>query len=585
MATNLATRPGRAVLCGGVAGGRLPVEDPDPLPLALFGPAANVHLKIQEVSRELARDVPDEFLDLLDLAAYVYAADQATSRGGIAAEDLGRRWRRRLYFRVPVRRPDFWTDPDTHGLLTDVLSFLTDDEYLLDFRPRAGKGPSFQQYLDFGTTPLTGEIDEVVMFSGGLDSLAGAVEECVNHSRRVLLLNHRSSSKLAQRQLRLVDQLSERAGRAAPVFIPVWANKAEARLLLAGYLETVNRVVGADDRRFFSDFAGELGQLVRHVPGVGPEEAGRRSFALYRRHAEQVSGVIDAAIRDHAPAIRERSLPDTCLLRQVTGGGVAAETGTSRAVTDDLPCGGGNYFRRHGRAWLVGFAGGQRNFLLATQGAAYLHRLLGAPDRPVSAVALALEIYGHGRPAVEGAGVERLDPEALRLYRERAAEVLEELAAARDAGDAREVERLQRVAAALAAEIGRAKGLGKRTRLDLDGVERTRKAVGNAIRRLVWDAVRSRAAFVVDGRTAAEVVRVLASGAPAIDRAYPRTLFPAAEAYAGRCTAKTTGYAAGVTAALMVGQFARWLRGLPVVPDQVLNLLAAELTVPDPVAD
>ena len=105
-----------------------------------------------------------------------------------------------------------------------------------------------------------------------------------------------------------------------------------------------------------------------------------------------------------------------------------------------------------------------------------------------------------------------------------------------------------------------------------------------AARRLVWDVVRTRVAFFADGRTAAEVVRVLAAGAPAADRAYARTLFPAAEAYAGPCTARTTGYAAGVAAALMVGQFARWLRGLPVVPDQVLNLLAAELTVPDPVA-
>ena len=102
-------------------------------------------------------------------------------------------------------------------------------------------------------------------------------------------------------------------------------------------------------------------------------------------------------------------------------------------------------------------------------------------------------------------------------------------------------------------------------------------------RRRVWDAVRARAAFYADGRMAAEVVRVLASGRPAADAAYPRTLFAAGEAYAGSCTAKSTVYAASVAAGLLVGQFARWLRGLPVVPDQTLNLLATELTVPDPV--
>ena len=56
----------------------------------------------------------------------------------------------------------------------------------------------------------------------------------------------------------------------------------------------------------------------------------------------------------------------------------------------------------------------------------------------------------------------------------------------------------------------------------------------------------------------------------------------AREAYAGSCTSKSTIYSAGIAAGLMVGQFARWLRGLPVVPDQTLNLLAAELTVAEP---
>jgi sulfur carrier protein ThiS adenylyltransferase len=106
---------------------------------------------------------------------------------------------------------------------------------------------------------------------------------------------------------------------------------------------------------------------------------------------------------------------------------------------------------------------------------------------------------------------------------------------------------------------------------------------GIETRRAVWDAVRGAAGFFADGRLAAEIVRVLAVCRPAADGRYVATLFPAAEAYAGRCTAKATIYAASVAAGLMVGQFARWLRSQPVVPDQTLNLLAAELTAADPV--
>jgi len=98
-------------------------------------------------------------------------------------------------------------------------------------------------------------------------------------------------------------------------------------------------------------------------------------------------------------------------------------------------------------------------------------------------------------------------------------------------------------------------------------------------RKLIWESVKERAAFFADGRMAAEVIRVLASGDPANDGHYDATLFTSGEAYAGSCTAKSTLYAASIAAGLMLGQFARWLRGLHVVPDQTLNLLAAELTV------
>jgi sulfur carrier protein ThiS adenylyltransferase len=100
-----------------------------------------------------------------------------------------------------------------------------------------------------------------------------------------------------------------------------------------------------------------------------------------------------------------------------------------------------------------------------------------------------------------------------------------------------------------------------------------------ATRQLIWEAARERLAFYVDGRMSAEVVRVLASDRPPMDQAYESTLFAPAQAYAGSCTAKSTIYAASVAAGLMVGQFARWLRGLPVDADLTLNLLSSELSV------
>ena len=97
-------------------------------------------------------------------------------------------------------------------------------------------------------------------------------------------------------------------------------------------------------------------------------------------------------------------------------------------------------------------------------------------------------------------------------------------------------------------------------------------------RRLVWDAVKERCSFFCDGRMSAEVLRVLTVLDEASRQHYPTTLFATGEAYAGFCTAKTTIYCANVAAGIMLSQFTKYLRSLPVDPDMSLNLLAAELS-------
>ena len=99
------------------------------------------------------------------------------------------------------------------------------------------------------------------------------------------------------------------------------------------------------------------------------------------------------------------------------------------------------------------------------------------------------------------------------------------------------------------------------------------------IRRLIWESIKARVSFFCDGRMSAEVLRVLTAGDPASREHYPTTLFAADEAYQGACTAKTTIYCANVAAGIMLGQFTKHLRGLPIDPDIQFNLLTSELTV------
>jgi len=117
---------------------------------------------------------------------------------------------------------------------------------------------------------------------------------------------------------------------------------------------------------------------------------------------------------------------------------------------------------------------------------------------------------------------------------------------------------------------------------------RSKTQVGNVLfccvdsidtRKLIWEAVQDRVRFFVDGRMSAEVIRVLAVGSDEQRKAYPQSLFPGSEAFTGSCTARSTIFAANICAGLMVSQFSRWLRKMPVDSDLTLNLLASEMSV------
>jgi len=93
----------------------------------------------------------------------------------------------------------------------------------------------------------------------------------------------------------------------------------------------------------------------------------------------------------------------------------------------------------------------------------------------------------------------------------------------------------------------------------------------------IWDAVKDKVNFFVDGRMGAEVLRVITACDEKGREYYPQTLFTAEQAHAGPCTAKTTIYCANIAAGFMLAQFTKYLRLLPFEPDIQVNLLASEL--------
>lgn len=231
------------------------------LSLTIGGRDIAMSYRIDALSRTFVSALPPVVHDLLDIAGTVYAADCAVSRGGLSDEGMGRNWRRVFNLTVPVRDPERWSRATVTGALTDCLGFLSDDFWSFDFRQAETVAPR-QGLFDFSDQPDFGPT-RVQMFSGGLDSLAGALEELIEREERVVLVSHGSATKLAPVQKRLVDAMRKtiKADRLRHVSVKAQlANRARREgtqrsrsFLFAALGMAVARGYGLDRISFFEN--------------------------------------------------------------------------------------------------------------------------------------------------------------------------------------------------------------------------------------------------------------------------------------------------------------------------------------------
>lgn len=216
------------VICDGArASNGSSVEGPV-LKLSTVGPDANVRLQIDVFRTKFLRDVPKRLDDLLRLAAFVYAADTRVARG-TDRDVFGTKWSRQFLMSLPVWDLAFWSSPHVRENLIDTLQFLTGDTYELDFVQRSDRGQVQQGILQFKDLldPLP-SVDCVIMFSGGVDSLA-AVVQAVSEGRHPILVSHRSAPVVDKTQRNLVALLrSSFSGWAFP-HISMWVNRSHGR--------------------------------------------------------------------------------------------------------------------------------------------------------------------------------------------------------------------------------------------------------------------------------------------------------------------------------------------------------------------
>ena len=246
------------------------------------------------------KNVPDVLFDLLEIASYVYSADAVVSRGGKTDAQMGASWRRKYRFVIPVRQPDLWSSDTVLAALTETLSFVSEDAYELEFRPLQHP-PAIETYFEFPDAEETGFTpDEVILFSGGLDSLAGAVEQLAEHGKKIALVSHRSASKIVGTQKYLVHQLKSRFGANRLLHVPVWANldtnlgkeptHRVRSFLFAALGAVVARLFGKNRICFF-----ENGVVSLNLPPVGQVVGARATRTTHPQALAGFSRVLTAA--------------------------------------------------------------------------------------------------------------------------------------------------------------------------------------------------------------------------------------------------------------------------------------------------
>lgn len=145
-------------------------------------------------------------VDLLVLAAHVHAADTRISR----AEQSQDSWTREIRLVVPVSDPVRWGTAT--ATLKKSLDFLTGDQWTIGFRARPARFATIAE--EAPPSLICPPFDSLSLFSGGLDSLIGAID-LLEDGATPLLVSHFGEGATSDAQGKLLTGLKKHYDRSS----------------------------------------------------------------------------------------------------------------------------------------------------------------------------------------------------------------------------------------------------------------------------------------------------------------------------------------------------------------------------------
>jgi len=154
----------------------------------------NVNIELPHLIKQVNCHFPPRIKDLLEIAGYIYAADRMTKRGNPSQVEY-HSWSREFQFFIKVRDHKFWNKKSIAKNLSKLLTFVSGDlSYNFTFL-EGGKDAGQGNIFDNENISLDKkENTAIALFSGGLDSLSGALELLNTTDLNLILISHQSNN-------------------------------------------------------------------------------------------------------------------------------------------------------------------------------------------------------------------------------------------------------------------------------------------------------------------------------------------------------------------------------------------------------
>jgi hypothetical protein len=169
-------------------------------------PDINVNIPIPKLINQVYH-LPDRVKDLIEIAAYIFAADRRTKRGTTDSIEY-QSWSRSFHFIIKVRDHQFWNQDTVKNKLSEVLCFMTGDKaYTFTFSDgySTGKAGFFDEE---GFHIIPSIPTRIILFSGGLDSLVGVVKSLETTNDNICLISHVSQHGTGRTQKMLYEAIN-----------------------------------------------------------------------------------------------------------------------------------------------------------------------------------------------------------------------------------------------------------------------------------------------------------------------------------------------------------------------------------------